>query len=598
MSGERSTEWAFSGVLVRLYATLCESSSSPPDLEAFLAQHDHIDHGQHADVLLFDQYYRWKTGTQRPVEWYLERFDHLESHKRWRLELLLAEFGYREENGQEPAVEEFKHRFPEHAEELERALPHHDEHRRFAARAEVLAKPFHAASQATTRFLDSTIDASAAEAPPAPVTLQWDPDAHCEVETSRAEDSPFDELPPDVMDAIESRMHTESFAQGEYLMRQGEPGTSLMVLLEGRVDVTVVSETGQTRLITRTDACQVFGEMSLLAEEPRTANVIAGTPVVANVLPVESFHELASENPSISVVLTRLISQRLGRAGRMDVLAGRTLGGYQIIGRLGRGGMAVVYEARDPETARPVALKMMSHRLVYDQAALDQFQREADIIESFEHENITRMLGRFKAFHTYFTVMQYCNGMTLREVIQKNGRLPMPIVQAIIGQLASALQYAHAKGIVHRDIKPANVMVNRDGTVMLMDFGLAKPADDSQTALLNLIVGTPRYMAPEQMVGGEVDQASDYFAMGCVIAEMLTGDPLIPETDWLSLLRHHANWKLPNFRELCPGLDPAIGEVLEGCLQSDPERREMPLEKLSQWARRIDVNQLRGFEPT
>ena len=591
MSGELSTEWSFSGVLVRLYAAVCETSPAPPDLEAFLRQYAHIDRRQHADVLLFDQYYRWRIGSRRPVEWYLERFSDLGTPNNWRLELLLEEFGYREEHGESPTVSEFIERFPAFAEDLRRYLPYREAHRRFAARAELLAHPFHAESQATTKFMNSTIDAS-----PDPAVIQWDPEARCDVEVSMAEESPFEQLPADVMQQIESRMHTQRFQPGEYLMKQGEPGTSLMVLVEGQVEVTVVSETGKPRLITRTDSCQVFGEMSLLAEEPRTANVVAKTPVVAQVLPAESFHELASQNASISVVLTKLISQRLGRAGRMDVLAGRTLGGYQIVGRLGRGGMAVVYEARDPVHNRPVALKMMSHRLVYDQAALDQFQCEANIIESFDHANITKMYGRFKAFHTFFTVMQYCDGITLRDVIQKNGPLPQPIVWGVLGQLASALKYAHSKGIVHRDIKPANVMVNRDGTVMLMDFGLAKPADDGQSSLLNLIVGTPRYMAPEQMVGGQVDQVSDYFAMGCVLYEMLVGEPLIPETDWLNLLRHHAGWKLPDFQKLYPGLDPALDEVLQGCLESDPLERRLPLDDLIAWARPIDVQGLRGFE--
>ena len=149
---------------------------------------------------------------------------------------------------------------------------------------------------------------------------------------------------------------------------------------------------------------------------------------------------------------------------------------------------------------------------------------------------------------------------------------------------------------MHRDIKPANVMVNRDGRVMLMDFGLAKPADDSQSSLVNLIVGTPRYMAPEQMVGGQVDHASDYFAMGCVIYEMLTGEPLIPETDWLNLLRHHASWNLPDFERIFPGKDPATYEVLRGCLQSDPQHRRLALDELSRWARPIDVQVSADFD--
>ncbi len=525
------------------------------------------------------------------MEWYLEQFADLEAFHNWRLELLLEEFGYQEEHGDPPSIEEYSLRFPEYTEELQRLLPYREEHRRFAARAELLSHPFHAGANATTRYMNSTIEPLTS-----PVIPYYESGAYCEVETSLAEESPFKQLPAKVMAEIERRMHTQRFEKGEYLMRQGEPGHSLMVLLEGQVEVTKVTETGETILITRTDACQVFGEMALLAEEPRTANVVAGTAVVANVLPAESFHELVGQNPSISVVLTKLISQRLGRSGRFDVLAGRTLGGYQVIGRLGRGGMAVVYEAHDPLHNRQVALKMMSHRLVYDQAALDQFQWEADIIESFDHLNITRMYGRFKAFHTYFTVMQYCDGITLRDVIDSTGPLPEPLIKGILGQLASALKYAHSKGIVHRDIKPANVMVNRDGTVMLMDFGLAKPANDGQSSLVNLIVGTPRYMAPEQMVGGLVGQVSDYFAMGCVIYEMLTGDPLIPESDWLSLLRHHADWELPDFERLCPGMDKALADVLRGCLQSDPEHRHMPLEELTTWTSPIDIRQLRGFE--
>ncbi|MCA9072828.1 MAG: cyclic nucleotide-binding domain-containing protein, partial [Planctomycetaceae bacterium] len=297
MSGELSTEWSFSGVLVRLYATVCESSLTPPDLEAFLVKYSHIDRRQHADVLLFDQYYRWQKGTQRPVEWYLEHFSHLRDCNKWRLELLLEEFGYRNDHDLHPSVEEFKDRFPDYADELERLLPYSEEHRRFAARAGLLAKPFHSGAQATTRFMSSTIDLSAN-----PPVQHWDPEAHCELETSLAEDSPFNQLPDEVMDTIESHMHTESFSPGDYLMRQGEAGDSLMVLLDGQVEVTVVEESGKTRLITRTDACQVFGEMSLLAEEPRTANVIAVTPVVANVLPIKSFHELVGQNPTISVV--------------------------------------------------------------------------------------------------------------------------------------------------------------------------------------------------------------------------------------------------------------------------------------------------------
>jgi serine/threonine-protein kinase len=288
-------------------------------------------------------------------------------------------------------------------------------------------------------------------------------------------------------------------------------------------------------------------------------------------------------------VLTLLIAKRLGRSGRADVLEGKTLEGYRILRRLGRGGMAVVYQAEELATGRIVALKMMSHRLVYDDAALEQFQREADLIESFNHENIVRMYGRFAAFHTYFIVMQFCAGETLDHVIRRHGRFTEAVFRKIIGQVARALAYAHAAGVVHRDVKPSNVFLGSDGSVKLMDFGLAKPIVDTHPTLVNLMVGTPRYMAPEQIAGGQVGRPADYWSLGCVAWEMLAGEPLFPDSDMMDILRRHARWRVPDFREACPELSAATAEALRDCLCVDSSRRHVDLNLLSSWSAALDA---------
>jgi serine/threonine protein kinase len=265
------------------------------------------------------------------------------------------------------------------------------------------------------------------------------------------------------------------------------------------------------------------------------------------------------------------------------VLAGKTLDSYRICRRLGRGGMAVVYEAAHVESNERVALKMMSHRLVYDQEALDQFQAEADIIQAFDHENVVRLYGRFAAFHTFFIVMEFADGITLKDYIVERGPLPADEFRRSFGQLAGALRYAHEAGIIHRDVKPANVMLARDGAIKLMDFGLATPALGA-SAGYGKVVGTPRYMAPEQLIGGRLSVAADLFSLGCVGFEMLTGEPLTVEDDVIELLRRHADWHVPELRRDFPHLAADVCQVVEQCLQYEPDDRTLDFGLMAEWA--------------
>ena len=395
---------------------------------------------------------------------------------------------------------------------------------------------------------------------------------------------PFKRLDTEILKLIHKSMSDVMFEPGELLMKQGDPGTSLMVVADGDVEIGVDEEGGH-HVLKLAHAGEVLGEMALLTNEPRSASVRAVTAVRAWVLPAERFHELAAKHPRIGVLLTLLLASRLGRLEH-DALTGKIFEGYRISRRLGRGGMSVVYEAEESESGRRVALKMMSHRLLYDPAAMKRFQREADIIASFDHPNIAKMYGRFEAFRTSFIVMEFCEGISIDEVLRTRKRLPEPLTRSILGQLVGAVAYAHGAGIVHRDIKPSNVMVTRDGSVKLMDFGLAQRLE-AATATRGLL-GTPRYMAPEQMSGEAAGTKTDLFALGLLAFEMVSGTPFFEGKDIWALRKEVVRCRTPDFSKTLPEASPELRRVLRRLLFRDPEERTLDLALVSSWAAPVD----------
>jgi len=403
----------------------------------------------------------------------------------------------------------------------------------------------------------------------------------------------FSTLPDHLVRLVESRLRRVVFSPGEAIMGEGEAGECLIVIGEGTVEISTRDQAGSRHFINRAGPGAILGEMALLAREPRTADVVAVTEVLGMVLSAVEFHELARRYPPLAFVLTNLIAARLG-GERRDVLAGKTLQGYRILRRLGKGGMGVVYEAEESATGLHRALKMLNHRLVYDTAALAQFQREADLTESLQHDNIVRVHGRFSAFHTYFIVMQFCDGEPLSGLIARHGRMPEAECRKILGQLARALIYAHAAGVIHRDVKPSNILVNHDGMVQLTDFGLARPIVDYDSILRDLVVGSPQYMAPEQMLGRGVDARADYFGLGCVGFEMLTGVPVFAESSFSALRQQRIDWQVPDVRRWRRGISKPLLRLLRDCLERDPERRSPEIETLVNWAAPVDMALLKA----
>lgn len=373
-------------------------------------------------------------------------------------------------------------------------------------------------------------------------------------------------------------------------MTQGDAAEGLLILLEGTGQVLLRSQDGDVRRIGRFTSGDLVGEMALVTREPRSATVMADSPIRALLVPTTAFDRLAVRHLELAVVLTELVADRLGQ-GAYDGLGGKKVEGFRILRCAGRGGMSVVYRAQEESTGELVALKMMSYRLIYDSGALARFHQEAEILRSLNHANIARLRRLFPAYHTFFLVMELCEGVDLQRLVNSRGRLAESQVRPILGQLALTLEYVHQRGLVHRDLKPGNVMMTRHGDVKLTDFGLAVHAlapDDRASILNRSVMGTPAFMAPEQMSGGLLDRRTDVYALGCLAYVLLTGHSLFRSTSAFDLAREKLTRQLPPAADIGEGIGAELYAFLQGALRVKPDERPPSAAQLVPWAARCD----------
>ena len=257
-----------------------------------------------------------------------------------------------------------------------------------------------------------------------------------------------------------------------------------------------------------------------------------------------------------------------------DTRVGTELAGYRIDRVIGRGGMSVVYLAEHARLERRVALKLLAPELADSERFRDRFLRESRLAASIDHPNIVPIYDADEADGTLFIAMRYVEGSDLKEVIRSEGRIDLERTSAIVGQVASALDAAHALDLVHRDVKPSNVLLTPDDHVYVSDFGLTKRAVSvSGLTATGQLVGTIDYVAPEHIKGDPIDRRADVYSLGCMVVECLTGHAPYPRDLEVGVLWAHVEEAPPKVTDERPDLPPEVDEVVAAAMAKDPDAR-------------------------
>src|SRR2546423_1396397 len=259
---------------------------------------------------------------------------------------------------------------------------------------------------------------------------------------------------------------------------------------------------------------------------------------------------------------------------QVEALRQATLGEYEILAELGRGGMATVHLAHDLALDRKVAIKVLAPALLLmGEGMVERFKREARTAAALSHPHIIPIYAVKESEHVLYFVMKYVQGRALDTVIRDVGTLPIPMVQTILAQVGDALGYAHRHGVIHRDIKSANIMLDEDGRAVVTDFGIAKVVQAEGLTMTGVTVGTPTYMSPEQCATRDVTGASDQYSLGVVAYEMLTGRlPFLGEST-MAVMYAHFNERPRPVAELRPDCPPNLSAGVMRMLEKDPARR-------------------------
>jgi serine/threonine-protein kinase len=273
--------------------------------------------------------------------------------------------------------------------------------------------------------------------------------------------------------------------------------------------------------------------------------------------------------------------RRADAAFEWDVTTGERLAAalgsdYSLIGELGRGGFAVVYSVRDRARNRYLAVKVMRPSLLTAKSLKERFRREAELVSRLDHPNILPLLFTGKGSGLDYYAMPRVQGHSLREQLDREGKLPVKEALRVFGELARGLEYAHRNGVVHRDVKPANIMLDRKGRVSILDFGVAKALTvrGGTISITGEVVGTAEYMSPEQAQGvTDVDHRCDIYSLGVLGWEMLTGEvPFLGDTVH-DTLRMHVKHPIPDVRGKRPDTPPAFASTLRRCMAKEPDER-------------------------
>ncbi len=254
----------------------------------------------------------------------------------------------------------------------------------------------------------------------------------------------------------------------------------------------------------------------------------------------------------------------------------RKIGNYEIIRELAQGGMGVVHLALQPRLDRLVVLKKIRAPLARDKSSSLRFEREARTAAALHHQNVVAVYDSFSVRGEEYIAQEYVDGASLREILDRLHHLPPRIAGLITLAVTRGLEEIHALGIVHRDIKPGNVLIGASGETKIADFGIAWDQTDDGLTLPGMLLGSPPYMSPEQMIGDGVDYRSDLFSLGCLLYEMVAGEPPYRargDGEENSLLRRIRRERYTTPRRMAPRVPRGLSRLISRCLKAKPSRR-------------------------
>jgi serine/threonine protein kinase len=254
-----------------------------------------------------------------------------------------------------------------------------------------------------------------------------------------------------------------------------------------------------------------------------------------------------------------------------DVIAGR----YELLELVGRGGMSSVWKAHDRLLDRTVAIKVLHEHYTQDEEYVERFRREARSVAQVSHPNIVTVIDRGEDGGRQYIVFEYVDGENLKQVIEREGPLPVRDALLLALQVARALGFAHDRGLVHRDVKPQNVLLNDDGQAKVTDFGIARSVDVDGVTVTGTVLGTSEYIAPEQARGQRVDAHTDVYSLGVVLYELLTGAVPFSGESFVTVALQHVNEAPPDVLEHRPDCPPRVALAIERAMAKEPEDRPM-----------------------
>lgn len=265
---------------------------------------------------------------------------------------------------------------------------------------------------------------------------------------------------------------------------------------------------------------------------------------------------------------------------------------FQVMQELGRGGMGIVFLAYDKQLKDNVAIKVLSPFLSHDEESLERMRREVTAARKITHSNVIKIFDLAEAGGLHYITMEYFPGENLRQLILRRGTLTMQEAMQIVFQICDGLAAAHAQGIIHRDLKSHNIILNDRGHLKIIDLGLARTNQMEGMTATGLIMGTPEYMSPEQVMGRRTDERSDLYSLGVILYEMFSGHVPFSGDSAINVGFKHLKEEWIPLKTVCPQLPDELSAIIDRLLQKDPAHRYQSVQDL-----RRDLEKVQSFRP-